>query len=78
MKKPQKYYCVAVDEWFDVVFESTNKKKALEKAYELTRDPEYDGVEINITVSPSKDSADIISIITVRPMEIIRQSLGGI
>lgn len=71
MKKPQKYYCVAVGEWFDFVFESTSKKKALEKADELTRDPEYEGEEINITVSPSVNSSDIIAVIVIRPMEVM-------
>lgn len=69
----KKFYSVSVGEWFDMPYGSTSKRKAIEKANQMTNDPEYEGEEINIVVSPSVHSCDIIEVIAIsRPAVIVR------
>lgn len=68
----KKFYSVSVGEWFDMPYGSTSKRKAIEKANQMTNDPEYEGEEINVVVSPSVHSCDIIEIIAIRPAVIVR------
>lgn len=68
----KKFYSVSVGEACDMPYGSTNKHKAIKKAYQMTNDPEYEGEEIFIAVSPSVHSCDIIEIIAIRPAVVVR------